>query len=350
MPQVKLKRFSNEYNLSVRYKHNGKGLESYEYKDFQFIWKKGKAEAHIYPIENGYEIEAVLNEKPKSNVIEFTIQTKGVGFHYQPALTEEEIAKGYHRPDNVIGSYAVYAEKVKKTYVGRKQYGTGKIAHIYRPKCVDANGVEVWAELKIDESVGLLSVIVPQEFLDTAVYPVIVDPTIGYDTIGGSNIDLGSSNEAIAVMVNTVSAVTGDVCTGISFYAKKEASNETVAVSLYTVSGGVPVTKSGTESSINVNSTTAQWWSSGATSDALTNGVEYCVAYGGWGGGIGSENTQVYYDTLTDASSYATTTTLPATWNEQAPVSNMVSLYATFTRAPIDINYTYSIFIDKANP
>jgi len=175
------------------------------------------------------------------------------------------------------------------------------------------------------------------------------DTIIGYDQVGSLNIDLGSSNGAIANTGTTLVARTGDVCTGIFFYGKKEAANETVAVSLYTVSGGVPVTKVGTGGSINVNSTTAQWWSTGALSDALTDGVEYCVAFGGWGGGVGVENTQLYYDAV-GSLSFNSATSLPTTWNEAGTDSYMFSLYATFTRAPIDINYSYTIFIDKSNP
>jgi len=170
---------------------------------------------------------------------------------------------------------------------------------------------------------------------------------IGYDTIGSLNRDLGSADDAAAVVYNTFVAAAGDVCTGISFYAKKEAANETVAVSLYTMSGGVPVTKVGTGGSVNVNSTTAQWWTVSGLNDSLTPGVEYCVAYGGWGGGLGVENTQVYYDNITDGVSYHSGTNLPSTWNEYTNGLNTFSLYATIERAPIEIDYSYNIFIDK---
>lgn len=172
---------------------------------------------------------------------------------------------------------------------------------------------------------------------------------IGYNSIGSSNINLGSSNEAFCNTGNSFIARTGDVCTGIFFYGKKVTADETVAVSLYTMSGGVPVTKVGTGGSINVNSTTAQWWSTGALSDALTDGVEYVVAFGGWGGGVGSENTKLYFDAGGGVSSNSSTS-LSSTWNEVGSQNYQFSLYATFSRAPIDINYSYNIFIDKGKP
>lgn len=172
---------------------------------------------------------------------------------------------------------------------------------------------------------------------------------IGYNTVGSLNIDFGSANGAVCNTGNSFIASDGDVCTGISFYAKKEAANETVAVSLYTMSGGVPVTKVGTGGSVNVNSTTAQWWTVSGLNDALTAGVEYGVAFGGWGGTAPNENTQLYYDAV-GTLSFNNGTTLPSTWSEAGTDSYMFSLYATLDKAPIDINYSYSIFIDKANP
>lgn len=175
-------------------------------------------------------------------------------------------------------------------------------------------------------------------------------PIIGYDSAGGSNIDFGSDNNALCnIGGSTFTAVTGDVCTGFSFYAKKEAADETVAVSLYTIVGGVPDTKVGTGGSVNVNSTTAQWWTVSGLSDALTAGVEYGVAFGGWGGAAPNENTQIYFDnTGSGSSSYNSVTSLSATWNENTQFIESFSLYATVERADVDIAYSYTIFIDKA--
>lgn len=346
-PQVKVKRFDNEFNLSVRYKHNGNGKETVEEKDGKVIWKQGKEEARFYEIEGAHEFEVILKEKPESNIIEFTLQTKGLDFYYQGELTEEEIAMGHERPENVIGSYAVYSSKKKINYSHGKKYGVGKICHIYRPKIIDSNGNFVWANLTINEKCGIMIIEIQQEFLDSAAYPVIVDPTIGYNVAGGSSAVAGSADFAIANVYNNLVAATGDVSTGISFYAKKNNNNESVTVSLYTFSGGEPDTRVGTESTINVNSTTAQWWSSPTTSDALTNGVEYCVAYGSWGGTVGNENTRVYYDSGSSGDgSYNNSNSTTATWNESATFSQIWSIYATYVKPPIDINYSYNIFID----
>lgn len=200
-PQVKINRWgddeeTNEVNFSVRYKDDDYTKGGLELEGELIKWKKGNREVHMYDkpeasSEGGYEIELHLKEKPDTNVFDFTIETKGLNFYYQPELTEKEKEEGAHRPENVVGSYAVYHKTKRDNRVGGKEYKTGKAFHIYRPKVIDADGNETWGELNIDEKKKLLTVTVPQFFLDKAVYPIVVDPTFGYETIGSSYSNLG---------------------------------------------------------------------------------------------------------------------------------------------------------------
>jgi hypothetical protein len=109
----------------------------------------------------------------------------------QPELTPEEIAEGTDRPENVVGSYAVYHKTKRDHVIGQTNYATGKAFHIYRPKVWDADGNEIWAELSYAD--GTLSVTVPQSFLDSAVYPVRVDPTFGYTSLGATGNNIGTN-------------------------------------------------------------------------------------------------------------------------------------------------------------
>lgn len=192
-PQVKIKRWDNEVNFSVRLKHEEENpiITSNEEK---INWKGDKVEVDFYDIkegEGGYEFEITLKEKPKSNKVEFSLNTKGLNFYYQPELTQEEIDNGDRRPENVIGSYAVYCSEEKINYVGGKEYKTGKVAHIYRPKIEDANGSWVWGKLNIDKEKGILSVEIPQEFLDNATYPIrhAAGLTVGYTSAGATSVN-----------------------------------------------------------------------------------------------------------------------------------------------------------------
>ena len=99
----------------------------------------------------------------------------------------------------MIGSYAVYHKTKANHRVGSTNYATGKAYHIYRPKALDANGVEQWAEIFYEN--GILSVTVPQKFLDDAVYPVRIDPTFGYTTQGASLFNIAGTGSDLTVRV-----------------------------------------------------------------------------------------------------------------------------------------------------
>jgi hypothetical protein len=144
--------------------------------------------------EGEYEFEVILKEKPATNIVSFNLETTGVNFYYQPPLNiemnsstcSETDCGGSHRPENVVGSYAVYASDNKINYTGGKEYKVGKVGHIYRPKIIDSAGTEVWGDLHIEN--GILSVTIPQYFLDKAIYPVrhAAGLTIGYTGTGAS--------------------------------------------------------------------------------------------------------------------------------------------------------------------
>lgn len=189
-PQLKIKKWDNEVNFSIRAEEKADAVTVQE--DEKTKYKTKDYEVHQYEVpageDGGYEFEWVLLKKPKSNVLMATIQTKGLDFYYQPELTPKEIEDGCSRPENVIGSYAVYYNKKNN------KYKTGKAFHIYRPKAIDAKGDETWCELNINIGLGVLTVTVPDKWLKKASYPVVVDPTFGYTSIGASEYSIGSSS------------------------------------------------------------------------------------------------------------------------------------------------------------
>jgi len=203
-PQLKICRWGNseednEVNASFRLK----GFDNFTSKkeNNRLKLQKDKKEVHLYELENGFEFEVVLLEKPVNNVIEFSLETKGLNFYYQPPLTEcEKVPEGgtvtetevkdkngrvlVNRPENVVGSYAVYHNGNPVNYKDGKLYKAGKAFHIYRPKIFDSEGKWTWGELNIDIEQKLLTVTIPQEFLDNAVYPIrhASGLLFGYDT------------------------------------------------------------------------------------------------------------------------------------------------------------------------
>ena len=180
---------------------------------------------------DGFKIDFLLNEKPDTNIFCQTIEgAENYTWNYQPPLTPEEIAEGAQRPENVVGSYAVYHEtlanrrneEVDRTLYTDEEwrqmtvfdgthyselnestgeiryfkygtnYETGKAWHIYRPQVwsLSSSSTKEWAELSFVEKTNQLCVVVPQKFLDEAVYPVRVDPTFGITTEGGTQVSV----------------------------------------------------------------------------------------------------------------------------------------------------------------
>ncbi len=333
-PQAKIQRWDNEVNFSLRYKEDSsKEAKVVEVKDDVLVWSKGQKEVHIYEKpdiaeDGGLEIEVVLKEKPISNVVEFSIETKGLDFFYQPELTAKEIKDGATRPENVVGSYAVY-HSTKRDNFPDKEYKTGKAFHIFRPKVTDSSGSEIWGELNIDVEDKLLTVIIDEKWLDKAVYPVVVDPTFGYTSNGASWTTLNNPYGSKFSSPSDLGSVTDIAC-----YVKFTGGppSDTIKMGIWKSSDLTNITNSLT-SSITVNSTTASWKThtygtaptlSASTDYFLTTGtLQYnCVALGYDAGG---SNQGIHPTTETSISAH--------NWNSLYVVydNNKYCLYVTYT-------------------
>ena len=217
MPQVKMMRWDNEVNFSVRLKSECfAGLAEVSFDKDKIIWEKGDAKIEYYDYtegEGGYKMVWYLKSKPVTNKVEFSLQSKGLNFFYQPSLTVEfqsgysnEFKRGIvvsetqvkdlndlggralvNRPENVVGSYAAYHQtKGRMNDINGKEYKVGKAFHIYRPKLIDADGWEVWGNLNIDIEKGIYEVEIPQDFLDNAVYPIKSNDNFGNESSAGT--------------------------------------------------------------------------------------------------------------------------------------------------------------------
>ena len=183
-PQTKIMRWDNEVNISIRLKEDKKEAKETPViveEDGKIKYKKSKREAHFYDIapneahpEGAFETEIVLLEKPDTNVVEFTVVDKDVDYFYQPALTQKEIDEGASQPDNVVGSYAVYAQTPKTNWTGGKEYKCGKVGHLFRPLATDATGNSVYCDLELDVENGIMKQIIPQLWLNNATFPVSI--------------------------------------------------------------------------------------------------------------------------------------------------------------------------------
>ena len=335
-PQLKIMRWDKEVNLSIRAKEEI-GAKLKELPDGTIVYEAKDYEVHQYDKpdaseEGGFEFEWVLKKKPITNILIATIQSKGLDFFYQPALTSEEIAKGGQRPENIVGSYAVYHSTKSNHKVGDKNYKAGKAFHIYRPKAIDANGVEVWCDLSIDG--GILTITISQKFLDDAAYPIICDPTFGYTTLGASLI--GAKNTIFAEIGAPAdgNGTVDSISLGIEIGSYTSGTNNWKAALYNLISTSNADTKIGetNQNSHTANFTKAFETFTFATPPSVVNGTSYFLC--GWSNSAATFIAKQAYD-AGDASEFGFVNVTYGAWPSPITGENndtqKNSVYATYT-------------------
>ena len=339
-PQVKIMRWDNEVNFSARLVNDEVNPLVVESNNV-ISWQGEKVSANMYDIDDGYEFEVILNEQPATNTVQFTLQTKGLDFYYQDVLTDDEVANGLVRPDNIIGSYAVYASGDKINYEGENEYKSGKVGHIFRPRIVDAEGTEVWGDLNIDTDNGLLTVTIPQPFLDSAVYPIhhAAGLTFGYAAVGQTTTNQQITWNSRCSLLDQHTAVAGETLTKITGYFKMSNAagvSNTVAGALYSVSGGIPSKRLSAGADMIVTSTTPSWVSTLTLNQQMQSGTSYAICIGNWRDGSTYDVT-TYLDT-TGNGYECLYGALPETWSALTTNAYSFSVYATYIAPPTVAN------------
>jgi len=228
------------------------------------------AKGRTHRIKQGslkWDIEYASAESlPADGIERFSLESPaGLTWHHQSALTQAEIDAGLSRPENVINSYAAYWNQ------SNNQYGTGKFAHLYRPEMVDASGNRAWATQEIvgDE----LRVVLPLGWLETATYPVTLDPTFGFESVGASTRN-ALNNYLMGIGPFTPTA-SGTV-TSISIYMTVATDGTSVTMGLYDDTAADPANRLGSSSGGSVPN--AWGWREQSVSAEVTGGADYWVA------------------------------------------------------------------------
>lgn len=239
----------------------------------------------FYPIEGGFEFETIYKSKPKTNMLYLPMKSRGFEFNYQAPLNEE-YGKGYTgnathvytvpvqefgakgellplaepklyavRPIEVVGSYAVTVDDEK-------------IMHIYRPWIVDAEGWKMYCDLTI--SGDGMYIEIPQTILDTGVYPLKLDPTFGYTTIGASTLYPSSLKKTGCLQPVLDGSGTA---TKISVYSRASSGTVDMRTGYYQNNAGVPTNLLSQSANVTIDTT---WrWNNFTTSQAVVNGTSY---------------------------------------------------------------------------
>jgi hypothetical protein len=336
-PEVQLSRWNQECSLKLTFICE-ENIKDIKLETNMLTCSASNIGFRFYPLNpseqnelGGLEYELILNQKPSNNVLTFNVATENLQFYYQPELTEEEIRQGCVQPDNVVGSYAVYHNSKTGNI-----YTTGKAFHIYRPQLVDTDGRKEWAMLNLSEN-GFLTITLPQTFLDEAIYPVTVDPTIGYTTIGASSNCLYGAigNDHNHIRSSAWTTTEAGTATSITV-ALKVSYLETISaqVGFYKHINNVALLASKTQ---NVATTTSfQWFTFTLTSTNLMADMGYlfCVA-STTQVGAGEGSTYVAYDSgATNQGHWKRgASTLPSNFvvYDWLHENNRYSIYCTYT-------------------
>ncbi|MCK4782035.1 DUF2341 domain-containing protein [Candidatus Parcubacteria bacterium] len=346
-PYVKLNKWDEECSISVSLPTTA-STNSLQSEGNKLKWIEEKREAHFYPQnDNEFEFEIILKEKPATNIVSLNIESKGLDFFYQPALTladnpeadycidtacYKDNATTTYRPENVVGSYAVYHSTKQGDYskMGGKNYRAGKAFHVYRPKIIDSAGAEVWGRLNINEQTGVLTVEIPQEFLDNAVYPVrhAAGLTFGYTDIGDGLMTY--YNNYIDGFYS-FSPVSDGTVSKISFYGKETTAGGKLRPIIYKTSDDSRICY-GNE----IDAPTSAQWNNMSLSGSVVASTDYMLSI--W---FGAQHFQFSYDSIAgyhiadEYETYHSTNPPPATcgWDGGKPYQAdwKVSIYCTYT-------------------
>ena len=347
-PSVTMQKWNGADHLDVSYSKPAKSVPTRKFMTNQIETPIDNQQmVTMKPTDDGtgFNVDVTLSAKPSTNVFTYTFDNwQDKDFFYQPPLNVEMASStctetdcgGSHRPENVVGSYAVYSKVHANHILGQTNYETGKLFHIYRPQVTDANGSTTWASLDIKN--GVMSVTVPQDFLDKAVYPVVVDPTFGYGSIGASefNANLTSSGGSVGSIFQMPEA--GSV-TSMTAYFRWALNLDTAYIwglGVYTnASSPVYVIGSGF-TTFGPSSGGPGWYTASLTSTALTASTNYSLVFTNNGDDDHGYSTYGYikYDAGTTNQGFSTGSPNGYSWDTSISKTNnndKYSIYATYT-------------------
>ena len=166
VPNINMSKWHDEAWLNMNHP-DPVGPEVEKFEDDRVELAVGNNTHRYSLVGGGLSYEVIFTQRPVSNEVRFNMLfPEGLMFWYQPPLTQEEIDEGAERPENVVGSYAVYWKKRDN------KYKTGKFCHIFRPRLVDAWGEWIWGEVEVLERRLIFKM--DAEWLDNAHYPVVL--------------------------------------------------------------------------------------------------------------------------------------------------------------------------------
>lgn len=328
-PQLKLYKWDGEDSLTVNFPSMGsinKTAATCNGSTVTFKCSAGNVMVYVTP-EGYLEYEGLFKSVPWSSVQLTLTGWEAFDFFYQPPLTPEEIAMGAIRPDNVVGSYAIY-HKAK----ANNKYQTGKAFHIFRPCWIAADGQRLWIDQTIVNGVWNLSW--DKAWTDAAAKPLTLDPTLGWSAIGGSTAYWNAAF-AYSSTISTLTPTGVNKLNSIYMYGKNSSriSGEYHYYYLYGDNGGYPGTKLTINNSTATMPTTDSWFTSDGDMDyelPISTRVHIVMAVSG------TNTFDFYYDTGISGSNmtYSSDKVFDSPFTKTGAIDGWrVSIYLSYTES-----------------
>lgn len=332
-PQVKILNLDNFNNFSIRLdeektwgsKHTftRDGIEAGR-SSKSFLENKN-CKNECYTTSDLFEWLIYLKKKPTTNKVYFSVNTKNAEFLPQGPLTEQEVAEGCVRPDEIVGSLAVYSP-FRNHILGDLNHMAGKIGHIPAPYVILKDASKVKCDMYFEDS--WLVIEIPLTVYNDWDWKeaLILDPTFGYSSVGGSeqNISIGY----VFGSKDYTMSEAGEM-TSISWYIGGSASYN-INYGIYT---GTDMLR---ETGQFIPSTADFSWQSKALSSNLSLASSDVIRFAAIGTNYafikakldtGTTGDKTYYS----AYSYITPLPDPITWTDG--VNRLFSCYGTYTAA-----------------
>jgi hypothetical protein len=315
----------------------------------------GRNAAGDHP-DGAFQFDILLTAKPKTNRFTWAV-TSDLDWFVQPPLTQADIdgnaildaqgnphwydtngieitstqAAAMMQPDVAIHSVAIYHKTLRDNRVplGGYNHKTGKVCHLDRPWITDNGGHSTWGDWEYDAVTSTLTLVMPETFWQTAVYPVLIDPTFGYASIG-------VNNESTANWMCGY-RYTGAVGTLTKYTAYLQANRYcTTQTILYNQSNMTLV--AGTKASGPQGNTTG-WFDSSPAISGTISAIDYVMTL--WGDvGRGSDQDLLRYDVDTGHPNYSyrmsrdyqgSNGAWPTTWTGYTTNNHKYSIYGTYS-------------------
>lgn len=212
--QVKLKWASNDCNCSFRFVDLDAKTPTFSTSGAVIQYVKPAYEIHYLRDEHGFVERLILNSKPASNRLQWTINYKNLDFWFQPALDAEAVADelglaagdlpddrwknpawiskyydrantkaGYTattgpswvRPIEIVDGYVAMHPTKKNSIIGGINYAVGVAFDLYQTRATDANGQSILTVLTLDLTNNILYRDIPIDFWNNATYPMVIE-------------------------------------------------------------------------------------------------------------------------------------------------------------------------------